>query len=435
VDRSWSVRFLALILVPIALGAVVAASPAHSSASTEPTDVATIMIRDQTVPRNAPILFKVVAPDPPTGPSSLTYSLKLGNPAAIDAKIDPSTGAFSWTPTATQAAGIYPITVSATRTGSTHEFASGSFTITVLDANAAPIARISGTSSGVTKAFVHFDGSASKDPSGGPLTYDWDFGDGDSSNSVTPTHAYSNPGIFNVKLRVRNRMGVLGEDATTAVIAPFFSARVNLVPTDREMEFDPGEDEESVRIEPAGDAFSIWDVDLSSIRILDHGRTIPAEEYETSVGNDDDRDGVLEVTAYFRTSRIQGLLAGKQDHSVLIAGTLLSGGGIQGSVVLHDAGTSSSKEFSASVSPNPMNPAANLHFKTSRTGSLSVALFDPQGRLVRTFLRDATAAAGDHSFQIEACDARGSRLPSGVYYLKIQSSTDGELTKTIAVIK
>jgi len=439
VNRSRFVFFLALILVPLALATTMWAGPANaqSSAVPEQTDVANIMIRDQRVARNATIRFTVVAPDPVTPPAAITYTMNLGNPTATGAKVDPSTGVFSWTPTETQKAGIYPVTVCATRHGSGHAFACGTFTITVLDANAAPIARDSGTYSGAAKALVNFDGSASKGPNGEPLTYSWDFGDGDSSNCVAPTHVYSMPGIYNVKLRVRTQFGPWGEDATTAVIAPFLWARAYLASGGQEMQFGDDEELECVRIESASDAFSIWNVDVSSVRILDNGHTIPAAIDGSDLGTDEDKNGIPEVTACFPAYRIRALVAGKpnQDYPVLIDGKLTSGGAFQASLVLRDAGSRAPKGFSASVSPNPMNPAANLHFRTSKPGSLSIALFDLRGRLVRSLLQDPAAAVGDHNLEIDASDTQGSRLPSGVYYLRIQSSADGETTKAIAVVK
>ena len=245
------------------------------------------------------------------------------------------------------------------------------------------------------------------------------------------------PGIYNVKLRVRTQFGPWAEDATTAVIAPCFRARAYLESGGQEMQFGDDEELECVRIEPASDDFSIFNVDPSSIRILDNGHVIPASIDGSDIATDEDKDGVQEVTACFPAVRIRALVAGgrNQDYPVIIDGKLTTGGAFQATLTLHGAGARDSKGFSASVSPNPMNPAANLHFRTSKIGSLNVILFDSQGRLVRTLLRDPAASIGDHNLQIEACDTRGSRLPSGIYYLRIQSSADGEMTKTIAVLK
>ena len=48
----------------------------------------------------------------------------------------------------------------------------------------------------------HFDGSASVDPDGGPLTFLWDFGDGDTADGSSTTHPYEKPGTYRVTLTV-----------------------------------------------------------------------------------------------------------------------------------------------------------------------------------------------------------------------------------------
>lgn len=52
---------------------------------------------------------------------------------------------------------------------------------------------------------VQFDAS----PSSGndPLTYDWDFGDGDTGTGITPVHTYASPGTYSVTLTVTDERG------------------------------------------------------------------------------------------------------------------------------------------------------------------------------------------------------------------------------------
>lgn len=54
---------------------------------------------------------------------------------------------------------------------------------------------------------VHFDASASHDPDGEIVTYDWDFGDGNTASGITTTHAYAASGTFTVKLTVTDNKG------------------------------------------------------------------------------------------------------------------------------------------------------------------------------------------------------------------------------------
>ena len=49
-----------------------------------------------------------------------------------------------------------------------------------------------------------FDASASKDPDGGIVSYDWDFGDGTKASGIEVAHTYEKPGSYTAKLVVRD---------------------------------------------------------------------------------------------------------------------------------------------------------------------------------------------------------------------------------------
>jgi PKD repeat protein len=69
---------------------------------------------------------------------------------------------------------------------------------------------------------VKFDGTGT-DPDGDPVTYAWDFGDGESSTREDPVHAYDSHGPKQVRLTVRDNRG--GE--TTS---PASTVQVNALP-------------------------------------------------------------------------------------------------------------------------------------------------------------------------------------------------------------
>ena len=435
-------RSLAGFSFALILGVIVPAAAARGappmSAPSSSGDRPMIWIPNHVVPENAALTFTVVAIDDAAPSSAFTYSMRLGDPPAAGATLASSTGAFSWTPTESQGPGIYPVTICATQNGSRGRVTGcGTFMITVLEVDAPPVAKIGRPYSGVVRAPVTFDGSASNDPDGGPLTFSWDFGDGDTSNYVIPIHTYETAGMFNVKLRVTDLSGLHGDDATTAIMAPFFSAQVFFAGGSGTIRLGSGEPTTCVQIESAPDSYSIWNVDLTSIRVLYNGHSIPAVMEETGIGADEDKNGIQEITACFPKTGIAMLLVGQPggDYPTLIEGKLVTGGSFQGALTLHVVGPGGPGELSASILPNPLSLAGSLRFRTSKSGSLNVALYDLQGRLVRIFLRDTAAAAGDHDLKIEARDMRGGRLPSGIYYLRIQSSVDGESTKPIAVTK
>jgi len=75
--------------------------------------------------------------------------------------------------------------------------------IRYLQSNQAPVAIASATpTSGVQPLDVSFSSAGSMDPEGQPITYSWDFGDGASSTSANPTHTYTQPGQYVVRLTV-----------------------------------------------------------------------------------------------------------------------------------------------------------------------------------------------------------------------------------------
>ena len=92
-------------------------------------------------------------------------------------------------------------------------------TAVIANANNAPVANVGGPYSGTVDQVVSFDGSGSSDPDSDPLTYSWDFGDGNSGTGVSPSHTYATGGTFTVILTVDDGNGDTGSDTTTAVIA------------------------------------------------------------------------------------------------------------------------------------------------------------------------------------------------------------------------
>lgn len=57
---------------------------------------------------------------------------------------------------------------------------------------------------------VTFNASSSSSPNGPIVNYDWDFGDGATAGGVTVTHTYTEKGVYEVTLEVRDSAGETG---------------------------------------------------------------------------------------------------------------------------------------------------------------------------------------------------------------------------------
>lgn len=66
--------------------------------------------------------------------------------------------------------------------------------------DALPVCDAGGPYSGDAGVPIQFDGSASYDPNGTIILYEWDFGDGDQGTGVAPTHTYEEDGEYVVTL-------------------------------------------------------------------------------------------------------------------------------------------------------------------------------------------------------------------------------------------
>jgi glucose/arabinose dehydrogenase/PKD repeat protein len=85
---------------------------------------------------------------------------------------------------------------------------SGIYRIDYVHGDRAPTARIdAGPLAGPLPLEVTFDGSRSSDPEGTALTYEWDFGDGETSTEPVVTHTYTEAGNYTVQLTVTDGDG------------------------------------------------------------------------------------------------------------------------------------------------------------------------------------------------------------------------------------
>ncbi len=129
---------------PITIRVTDNGSPAKSdfetiSVSVTEANVAPVVaaISDKTINEGSNLAFTATATDADLPANAITWSLDSGAPNG--ATINPTTGAFSWTPTEAEGPDTYIITVRATDNGSPVMSGTKTFNVTVNEVNVAPV--------------------------------------------------------------------------------------------------------------------------------------------------------------------------------------------------------------------------------------------------------------------------------------------------------
>src|SRR5439155_16420904 len=71
---------------------------------------------------------------------------------------------------------------------------------------------------GAAPLAVGFSSAGSADPSGGPITFAWNFGDQSGSTSPNPSHTYTAPGTYTAILTVSDSHGGQASDSVTVQV-------------------------------------------------------------------------------------------------------------------------------------------------------------------------------------------------------------------------
>ena len=315
---------------------------------------------------------------------------------------------------------------------------SKSFTITVLDSgNRCPTANPGGPYSGITGVPVSFDGTASSDPDGDPLTYAWDF---DASDGITidavgamVSDTYGNAGTYVVTLTVRDASCAASATTTADILTACPATVFNGYDVIR---LNSGKPTWFAFVQPASGCYTNSDVVPSSFVLKYAGNQIPIDPRKAFVVGDKNGDGIPDIRVNFSKTDLRTLFAGLSGgHNlvdVTIEANLTTGGTLQGTTQVDVVATGGGS--AATVSPNPFNPSGALSFTTSRPGSARVELFDVGGRLVRRVVDESSLGSGVHEVRIDGRGARGESLASGIYFIR-GVSVDGKFTKTITILK
>lgn len=183
-------------------------------------------------PGGAGVVVLATAAGAPTAVAGGPYCMTPGVPVQFDgtASSDPDGQplTFAWTfgdtgtgtgPTPThtyQQAGIYTVVLTVTDP----DQLSGSDQ-TIARSNLPPVSNPGGPYTGNVNLPVQFDGTASSDPEGEPLSFIWHFEDGQpDSNLRQPTYTFTAAGTYPITLRIIDSCGASDVDVATATISP-----------------------------------------------------------------------------------------------------------------------------------------------------------------------------------------------------------------------
>lgn len=70
--------------------------------------------------------------------------------------------------------------------------------------------------------------------------------------------------------------------------------------------------------------------------------------------------------------------------------------------------------------PNPFSQTTTIRYTQQKAGRVSLSIRDANGRCVRVLI-DSNQAAGNHCIRWDGKDNRGTALPTGVYFLKMET--------------
>ncbi|TMQ55686.1 MAG: PKD domain-containing protein [Candidatus Eisenbacteria bacterium] len=390
-----------------------------------------------------PLSFRVTVKDPDC-PTQLSFGAYPFPPGAT---LTPLTGfvageataTVAWTPTRGQA-GAHTMTFEAHETYVPQQ-GTCSTRVTILPANAPPVAEAGGPYSGIQDVPITFDGRQSSDPEGAPLQYLWEFGDGTRGAGPTPAHIYKSGGTFTVTLTVTDPDSLSSQDGTDASITSVLPVRVFATKA-KATKIPDGNPFTWFQVEAVPEAgFALEEVLPSSVRLHYENSTcgsvdIPSSTRKSLSIGDTDGNGLPEYTSCFTREGMTALAPclphGTATILLELWGSLSTGGLIHGEF----SHTFILKEgfFEPAVSPNPLKPTSTLEFRTTMAGFVNARLFDIHGRCVATFVDDSSMEAGYHRIQLGGVEG-GLRLPSGVYYVRVAGEHDGVRSRAVMILR
>jgi len=108
----------------------------------------------------------------------------------------------------------------------------------------------------------------------------------------------------------------------------------------------------------------------------------------------------------------------------LLASTAVEEGGSSPPVVAR------SRLWLAPPAPHPIRPGSEVRYRLAEPEAITLSVYDPAGRLVRT-LFDGAARAGEQVLVWDGRDRNGRPVSSGVYFLVLASEKERQTRRAV----
>jgi hypothetical protein len=410
-------------------GPVVTAPPTRTGAVGSPIsfDVSAVSPDDEI------IASLTTSPPPPPG---VTFTPCYNGPSAI--------GHFRWTPTQP---GTFNVTFVATTSSGLSGAATTSITVTPGGGPEPPVVSAPAAVHGLTGTPMTFTVMATAPPGAtitslnltGPIGATLTVNATNTSGTFSWTPSSDQAGTTFAQFNAMSSNGAGGSATTAITVTGVVDATAFVDGGDRTIKLSSGKPAWCASIEiPQTSAELITNLRPETVVLRSPGAGSVdqiAIGGKTAVIGDRNNDNVADMTLCFRKEDLRLLfsnLTGRSTVQVTLEGSTVLGSLVRAplDVEVQVGGG----HAAAAISPNPLNPSGVLRFETSRAGAVRVRLFDPSGRLVREVMRGDGLPAGRHEIHVDARDASGRPLASGIYFFRIESA-DGGTVGRVAVLK
>ncbi|RPI74410.1 MAG: PKD domain-containing protein, partial [Ignavibacteriales bacterium] len=226
---------------------------------------------------------------------------------------------------------------------------------------------------------VNFNGQSSSDPDGTIVQYTWVFGDGNTSNQMNATHAYSQAGTYNYSLTVTDNLGATGQTNGQITINGGPS-RWTIIPS-------------SGNVSSGGQ---------QSVLITFDAQNLPEGNYTGQI-NVTSNGGNMNIPV---TIWVSNSADAEDDLGKVISYSL-------------------EQNF-----PNPFNPSTTIRWSIADAGNVQLKIFNLNGEEITTLVNEYRNA-GSYETIFDAALLNRKALASGIYFYTLRTDNFSESKKFV----